>query len=182
VRALAELQDAIVVAATGEVGEPRDPEPRLPPPLDGLSRRDLVRYARGLRAKRWREVARALPLSVQAVAGLESHYVQWLASHPAPACDGVLPPGLAEALRALPDVAPALAVDPGQAAWAGELYAFEVLRGCSRVDGRRRQLRAGHAVHEIARELGAGLVPIDPPTAPHLYLFEGEAARIRRLP
>ncbi|HLK92242.1 MAG TPA: hypothetical protein VKZ18_20275 [Polyangia bacterium] len=178
---LAELQDAIAALATGDVDRSGTP-PELPPPLEGLARQDVARYARGLRAKRWGEVARALPLSVRAVAGLEARYLAWLAAHPAPACDGVLPPGLAEALRALSDLAGALAADPGEAAWAGELYAFEVLRGCARADGARRQLRAGHAVHDIARELGAGLVPIDPPAAPHLYLFEEDRTRIRRLP
>jgi hypothetical protein len=140
VSALAELQDAVAIAATGDVHVegPRGQHLHLPPPLEGLAPLDLARYARGLRAKRWREVARALPLSVRAVDGLEARYVQWLTAHPAPACDGVLPPGLAEALRALPNIAGALAADPGQAPWAGELYAFEVLRGCSRVDGARR--------------------------------------------
>ena len=175
-RELARLQDALAAVVTGAAYEADAT------PLAGLSGDDVARYARGLRRKRWQEVARSLPLSARVIVGLEARYDRWLCAHPPVACDGVLPPGLAEASRALADLTRGLGADPGEASWAADLLAFEVAAGCARADGGRRELRARHAVHEIAAELRVGLVPVDPPLAPHAYVFEGSAMRWRRLP
>jgi hypothetical protein len=150
--------------------------------VGGLSAPDVVRYARGLRRKRWDDVEATVPLSARVVAGLGARYEAWLGRHPARANADGLPPGPAEALRALPPLTRALAADPGEAPWAAELLTFEVLGACSRADGAPRGFVARHAIHEIAAELRAGLIPVDPPAAPHRYAFDGAGVRWRAAP
>lgn len=174
---LAELQDALAALVTGN-GD-RAAIPRL---LSALSERDLHRYARGLRQKRWEEVAAVVPLSARVIPDLRARYHAWLRARPAEARDSLLAPGLAEALRALPSLAGGLEGDPGQAPYATELLAFEVLGACSRADGTPRTLRARFALHAIARDLRAGLIPIDPPLERHAYRFERGGPRHRRSP
>lgn len=137
----------------------------------------LERFAESLIAKRWREVSRVLPMTLRVSPGIGQRYRRWLARAPAPAMDTVLDPGPAEALRALPHLHRALAEDEGEAAYAADLLAFEVLACCSRQDGRPRLLRSRYAVHEIATELQRSLVPMDPELAPTRFRFERAGVR-----
>jgi hypothetical protein len=189
---LAQLQDAVSVIVTdGEVEEVyrRSPgeaiaavaEAPARATLGRLEATDVLRYARGLRRKRWEDVATIVPLSVRVIAGLEGRYYTWLAAHPPQANDSLITPGAAEALRALMDLAHDLSNEPGEAPWAAELLVFEVLGACSRADGVARGLQAQYPIHEIVEELRAGLVPIDPPLDPHAYAFAGGGARMKRL-
>jgi hypothetical protein len=189
---LAQLQDALATIVTD--GEAEDVYRRSPREAilavaeldarDTLARMDtseVLRYARGLRRKRWDDVAATVPLSVRVIGGLEGRYRTWLQAHPPEAHDTVVPPGAAEALRAVVDLAEGLHQDPGEAPWAAELLVFEVLSACSRADGVSRGLQAQYAIHRIAEELRAGLVPIDPPLEPHAYAFGATGVRMKRL-
>jgi hypothetical protein len=173
---LAALQDALAQVVTS------DDRAAIPETLAGLSETDLRRYARGLRQKHWAEVAATVPLSTRVIPQLKARYEAWLRAHPPQTRDTVLSPGAAEALRALPVLADGLAGDPEQAPYAAELLAFEVLAACSRADGTPRTLRARYAIHAIVTELGAGLIPVDPPLDGHVYRFERGGPRHRRVP
>jgi len=189
---LANLQDALAAIVTdGEVEEVyrRSPGEAIVAVAE-LDARDTIarletvevlRYARGLRRKRWDDVAATVPLSVRVIGGLEGRYRTWLQAHPPEARDTVVAVGAAEALRALVDLAEDLHHDPGEAPWAAELLVFEVLGACSRADGVSRGLQAQYAIHRIVEELRAGLVPIDPPLEPHAYAFGAGGVRMKRL-
>jgi hypothetical protein len=192
VSVLAKLQDALATLVTdGEVEEVyrRTPgeaivavaELDARDTLAQLGVEEVLRYARGLRRKRWEDFAVTVPLSVRVIGGLEGRYRTWLQEHPPEARDTVVPPGAAEALRALVDLAEGLNQDPGEAPWAAELLVFEVLGACSRADGVSRGLQAQYAIHRIVEELRAGLVPIDPPLEPHAYAFGATGVRMKRL-
>jgi hypothetical protein len=148
--------------------------------LAGLGVPDVARYARGLRRKRWEDLAATVPHSARVIGALSARYEAWLAAHPAVARDSVLPPGAAEGLRALAELTDGLSDDPGEAPWAAELLAFEVLAACSRADSVPRALEARHAVHAVIEELRAGLIPVDPPVDPHRYAFGAGGVRWRR--
>jgi hypothetical protein len=189
---LAKLQDALATIVTdGEVEEVyrRSPGEAIVAvaELDAretiarLETAEVLRYARGLRRKRWEDVAVTVPLSVRVIGGLEGRYRTWLQAHPPEAHDTVVPVGAAEALRALVDLAEDLHHDPGEAPWAAELLVFEVLGACSRADGVSRGLQAQYAIHRIVEELRGGLVPIDPPVEPHAYAFGAGGVRMKRL-
>jgi hypothetical protein len=189
---LAQLQEAFCAIVTeGEVEEVyrRSPseaimavaDPEARETLVRLEVPDVLRYARRLRRRRWDDVALHVPLSIRVIAGLENRYQSWLSAHPPTTHDTVVPSGAAEALRALADLTNDLFNDPGEAPWAAELLVFEVLGACSRADGVSRGLQAQYPIHEIAEELQAGLVPIDPPLAPHAYAFVAEGVRMKRL-
>ena len=173
---LAALQDALAELVTS------DDRAAIPGALAALSETDLRRYARGLRQKRGAEVAATVPLAARVIPDLKARYDAWLRAHPPTARDSLLSPGAAEALRALPGLADALARDAEQAPYAAELLAFEVLAACSRADGTVRTLRARYALHAIVAELRAGLIPVDPPSEPHVYRFERAGPRHRRAP
>jgi len=192
VNRLAQLQDALCTIVTdGEVEEVyrRTPGEAIVAvgeldARDTLARLDVtevLRYARGLRRKRWDDVAATVPLSVKVIGGLEGRYHTWLRAHPAEAADTVVPPGPAEALRALMDLVKDLGQDPGEAPWAAELLVFEVLGACSRADDVSRGLQAQYPIHRIAEEIRGGLVPIDPPLEPHAYAFGNGGVRMKRL-
>jgi hypothetical protein len=192
VNLLALLQDALATIVTdGEVEEVyrRSPgeaivavaELDARDTLARMETAEVLRYARGLRRKRWDDVAAVVPLSVRVIGGLEGRYRTWLQAHPPEASDTVVPPGAAEALRALVDLADDLHQDPGEAPWAAELLVFEVLGICSRADGVSRGLQAQYAIHRIVAELRDGLVPIDPPLDPHAYAFGEAGVRMKRL-
>src|SRR5205814_5174226 len=160
VNRLAQLQDALCTIVTdGEVEEVyrRSPgeaivavaELDARDTLAALEVSEILRYARGLRRKRWEDVAATVPLSVRVIGGLEGRYRTWLQGHPAEASDTLLPVGAAEALRALVDLADDLHQDPGEAPWAAELLVFEVLGTCSRADGVSRGLQAQYAIDLI---------------------------------
>lgn len=174
---LAELQDALAALATSN-----DDEAPVPEVLTVLPAVDLRRYARGLRQKRWDDVAATVPLAASAIGDLHARYDAWLRAHPPPAQDTVLPPGAAEALRALPALAHGVAGDPGQAPYAADLLVFEVLAACSRADGTRRTLRARYPIHDLIVDLRAGLIPVDPPVNAQMYTFDRRGARPRPLP
>jgi len=148
--------------------------------LGALDAAAVLRYARGLRHKRWDDVRATVPLSTRISPTLGARYQAWLAAHPPAAQDTVLPPGAAEALRALPALTHDLADDPGEASWAADLLAFETLRACARADGQPRTLHTQVAVHQLVDELHAGLLPVDPPRDPHRYAFEGASVRVSR--
>jgi len=152
-------------------------EPRERAALSLMPADALCRFAASLVAKRWNEVRRVIPLSLNVCPSLERRYRDWLALHPAPAADCVLSPGLAEALRALPALTAELTRDTGETEYAAHLLAWEVLAGCSRVDGLARKLRSRFAVHAIAESLRARLVPIDPEPAPTIYQFTRTGVR-----
>ena len=173
---LAALQDALAEVVT------TDDRQAIPEVLAALSEPDLRRYARGLRQKRWAEVAATVPLAARVLPELHARYDAWLRAHPPAARDSLLAPGAAEALRALPALADALPGDPGQAPYAAELLAFEVLAACSRADGTPRTLRTRVAIHDVVAELRRGLIPVDPEPDAHEYRFERGGPRHRRLP
>lgn len=129
----------------------------------------LERYARALMRKRWREVHRAIPLSLRVCPVLEALYLEFLGAHPSPPNHGPLPPGLHEALRALEPLAAAVKSDPAQCEYAPDLLRFEVYCRCSARDAKPRQLRSRYALHHLTRDLQRGFVPMDPPKAPTRY-------------
>jgi hypothetical protein len=130
--------------------------------LRAIPHAELERFARTLVAKRWGDVARVVPLTLRIAPDLGARYRAWALEHPARASDGVLAPGVAEALRALGPLCEQLP------AVAADLLAFEVLRAASRGDGEPRRLRSRFAVHEP-----------EPREAPHDYLVERERVRWR---
>jgi hypothetical protein len=134
--------------------------------LIGIPRDRLVRYAESLLDKRQGEVARAVPLTTRIVPDLPQRYRRWLSAHPAPHADTVLPPGLSEALRALP----ALAAGLDDPEWAADLLVFEVYRRASRLDAQPRFLDTPWPVHAIASDLSQGGIP-DPAPGRHTYRF-----------
>jgi hypothetical protein len=189
---LAQLQDALAAIVTdGEVERvyQRTPGEAIVAVADAAAREslaalevgDVIRYARNLRRKRWDDVAATVPLSVKTIAGLHACYDVWLSAHPAQAHDTLLPPGAAEALRALVDLVDQLRDDPGEAPWAAELLVYETLAACSRADGVPRGLQSQYPIHTIVEELRAGFVPIDPALEPHVYAFAANGVRARKL-
>jgi hypothetical protein len=189
---LAQVQDALATIVTdGEVERVylRTPGEAIAAVADTAARdalghlevADVVRYARGLRRKRWDDLSATWPLSVRSIAGLHACYDAWLAAHPPRAQDTLLPPGPAEALRAMVDLVDELRDDPGEAPWAAELLVFETLAACSRADDVPRGLQSQYAIHAIVDELNQGLVPIDPPPEPHAYAFAGNGVRWKKL-
>lgn len=147
--------------------------------LLAIPREQLARFASALIAKRAGEFRHALPLSMKISYSLEKRYRDWLASHPARRQETVLPPGLQEALRALPDLYPALARDEGEADYCADLFAFEVLSGCARIDGEARTMRARFRTDLIAAQIRRGVIPIDPRPAATEYYFQGRRLRWR---
>jgi hypothetical protein len=189
---LAKLQNALATIVTD--GEVEDVYRRTPgeaivavadrethDELGGLEPADILRYARGLRGRRWNEVATAVPLSMRVIAGLEARYDAWLSTHPALARDTVVPRGADEALRAVVDLAHDLFNDPSEAPWAAELLVYEVLAACSRADGVARGLKAQYPIHTIMDELRDGMVPADRPAEPHAYAFGIHGVQMKRL-
>jgi hypothetical protein len=145
-------------------------------PLDAIER-----YARSLLAKRWGEVARAIPSTLRAAPSVEARYRAWAAHHPALALavDAVLPPGPAEGLRALPALAAALARDPGEAPYAADLLRYEILAASSRADGEARTMTSAYRVDRLARDIARGLLPVDPEPEPTELRFEKRRVRWR---
>jgi hypothetical protein len=146
--------------------------------LGSISTHALERYARSLVAKRCDEVARTVPLTRRLVPEVGNAFRAWAAAHPMAATDGVLTPGAAEALRALDAMRHALS-SPRHAAYAADLYAFEVLAACSRVDGAPRTMSSRWHMGEIAAEIAKGLLPIDPIERAMLFRFEHTSVRWR---
>jgi hypothetical protein len=139
----------------------------------------LERYAGSLVAKRWGEVKNVIPATLRVCPSVERRYRTWALSNPARAADTVLPPGAAEAARALPALTAALRSDPGEASYAADLLTYETLAACSRVDGAAREMTSGFRIDRIAREIATGLVPVDPERATTELRFEGGRVRWR---
>jgi len=138
--------------------------------LRALPFEPLDRYARSLVEKRWGELVRVVPLTARVAPSLDAKYRAWALEHPAHVRDGVLPPGIAEAQRALIAMRTALS-DEAEAIYAADLYSFETLGAASRSDGIERTLRSAFAIQDIAAEIARGLVPIDPDRAPTQIVF-----------
>jgi hypothetical protein len=186
---IARFQEALVALATDRALRrrfAREPDaalasfaldPRARAALLAIPFDALERYASSLENKRWGEVARVVPRTLKIAPSLRRSYCTWLGGHPAPAEDHVQSPGVSEALRALPALRAALSND-GEAVYAAGLYEYEALAAASRTDGAPRTLASRFALHDIARALDGGTIPIDPDLAPHAYRFE--RARILR--
>lgn len=147
--------------------------------LLGLDRRALARFAGSLLAKRVHELERALPLTLRVAPSVARRYRRWLETHPAPPTDGVLDPGVAEALRALAPLGAALRGDEGEAAYAADVLGFEVLARASAADGQVRRWRAAYRADRLVAELRQGVLPLDPEPAPTLFRFAADGARHR---
>jgi hypothetical protein len=148
--------------------------------LSGIPFEALDRYARSLVSKRWDEVARVVPLARKIAPSLERRYRAWVAVSPAHALETVLAPGPAEALRALSALRTALANDEGEAPYAGDVLAYEVLAACARGDGQVRVLVSRFALGDIVQDLRRGLLPVDPEPIRHELRFTREEVRWRR--
>lgn len=148
--------------------------------LCAIPLRQLESYARSLVAKRWTELARVVALALRVAPSLAQRHRAWALEHPARVVDGVLSPGAAEGLRALEPLHAALLADEREAAYAADLFAFEVLRAASGEDGAPRELRSRFALASIAEDVQRGLLPIDPEREPTLLRFE--RARVRWRP
>lgn len=148
--------------------------------LLGIDADALTRYAESLKIKRWRGLAAIVPLTRKASPGIGARYRRWLGRTPCPGDVMGLSPGESEGLRCLPDLRRALANDPAEAEWVGDVFAYEVLRACSHRDGTPRHLRSRFALHEIVETLRAGSLPFDPEEAPHELRFERHRLRWRR--
>lgn len=180
---IAGFQDALVALATDRALRrrfAREPdtalagfalEARAAAALRAIPLPALERYASSLEAKRWGEVARVVPRTLKISRSLPRRYRAWLGAHPAPLTDHVQSPGVAEALRALSAMRRALA-DDGEAVYAADLFAYETCAAASRTDGVARTLASRFALHAIAHDLDAGVIPMDPDPTPHAYRFE----------
>jgi hypothetical protein len=180
---LASFQDAIVRLVTDERLRTRwteDPAGvmalfrltvREETALRSIPRASLSRYASSLVAKRAHELIKAAPLTRRVCPSIEQRYARWLVRHPAPAAFTVLPPGVAEAMRALAALVPMLAADDGEACYAADLFTWETLSAASRLDGQDRLHHSIYAVHELIPDLHRGLLPIDPYPTRITYRF-----------
>lgn len=147
--------------------------------LASLPLEALERYARSLVSKRWGEVAKVMPMTLRVAPSVERRYRAWLAVSPAPAADTVLGPGHAEAQRALATLHAQLNDDAGEAPYAADLLAYEVLASCTRIDGVVRGMRTRHPLPEIVADLARGLVPVDPEPVQLELRFERDGVRHR---
>lgn len=146
--------------------------------LAALAPAALRRCAEGLLDKRWDDLRRVAPLAARVAPSLRQHHRRWLGAHPARAIDTVLGPGEAEGLRALPALAARLRADEAAPPYSAELLVYEVLAGCSALDGEVRFARTEYPVHAIAAELRQGRLPsLEPERAPHRYRFTRAAVR-----
>lgn len=172
--ALWEIQDTLAAAVT----DARSPGC----PIDGFNDNVGVgRYAAALLHKRWDEMAGLVPLTRAVDGRIGARFQSWLRTHPTPACDTILDPGLAEALRALGPLRTAVAADHSLPAWTADLLGFEIMSAAARADGRPRHGRSAYAIHRIADDVRAGLPPVSVDPAAHEYRFTrtGVTFRVR---
>lgn len=123
----------------------------------------LERFAGSLLVKRSEELGRALPWSCRVAPTLPARYRALLGAEPSTLADGVLGPGLREALRLLAPLRRALDGDEAEAPFAGDVLVLETLSLCSRADGRVRFATLGHDLGTALEDLRRGLVPVDIP-------------------
>ncbi len=150
--------------------------------LAGISREHLERYAHSLASKRWDEVARVIPLSVRVAPSLPRRYRAWLLDHPAAISETqwLLSPGAAEALRVVDPLRREVHADSSEARYLADLLVFETFQAASRGDGRTRRFSSRTAIHEVAREIEEGRIPIDVDAAPHDYELSREVTRWKK--
>ncbi len=141
-----------------------------------LDETPLERYAGSLVAKRRAEFERVVPLSLRLCPDLGERYARWLESHPAAPGDHVLAPGEAEALRALAPLVEELRGDARLVPYAADVFAFEVLRACSRRDGELREYRSRFALSEIVPELERGVLLTEAPLRAEHHRFRFECS------
>lgn len=155
------LRRAFVIDATAALAQ-FELDERERATLRQLPSAELERYAQGLLAKRWSDVAQVVPLTLRIAPKVAQYYRAWLADHPAPASVTWLPAGLAEALRSEAAVRQRLVGDdePG---YAADLWSFEIRRAATRRDGELRTLTCRYSITTIAHDIVGGLLPIDPP-------------------
>lgn len=152
--------DAVLNALARLVTDRAAPPPagRAAEVLAGVDPARIERYVESLLDKRVSELLRAAHRTRSVFPALGPLYRGWLARHPAPAADDVLPPGVREGLRALPFLASM--VDPP---WVADLLRFELYLAASLADQRERRMASGWAIHRFTGE--------EPPEAPHRYRF-----------
>ncbi len=141
----------------------------------------LERYAQSLLAKRWSEVARVVPLTRRVSPSLSTRYQTYLSTHPAPAHDTALSPGLAEALRVMAELRRALFRDAAEARYAGDLLAYEVQRAHARAGVAPEHFCSAFPLHEIVADLDRALIPIDPERGAYEFVFHKRGVQWRRL-
>ena len=157
--------EALARIVTGDVDRSGWP-PAVSAVLGAIPALELERYAGSLLDKRTSELRRAIPVTARAFPPVIATYRAWLARNPAVTVDHALPPGLHEALRALPVLVDAIDVE-----WLREVLAFEVYRAASRRDHVVRRLSAEYPVHALFQALSGGEVPVHPDPEPHRYRF-----------
>ena len=155
------LRQAFAVDATAVLAQ-FDLDDRERGSLLALPSIELERFAQGLIAKRWDDLAPVVPLTLRIAPKVASYYREWLAEHPALVSATLLPAGIAEALRCEAIVRQRL-VDDDEPGYAADLWSFEIRRAAARRDGEVRTLTSRYAIESIAREVAGGLLPIDPP-------------------
>lgn len=132
----------------------------------------------GKRVDEFRSVTR---LTTLLCPELPARYRAWLAARPSPPCDDALDPGERNALRALPDLARALAEDERVPPFAADVLCFETLAAASRRDGGARRLRTRFDLPGVIAELRRGLIPLDPARATIELEFCGATYRVRQI-
>jgi hypothetical protein len=131
--------------------------------LEALDAEALERFAGSLLSKREDELRPHVRLTASVCPDITARYRRWLSDHPSPIHDGLHPPGLAEALRALAPLRASLRTDPSLAPYAADVFAFEVQAAASRLDQQPRSMRAPYHLPEVMADLRQGVLPIDPP-------------------
>lgn len=150
--------------------------------LCGVSGSALSRFAESLLTKRVRQLATAVPLTLRVCPSLPQRYRRWLAVNPAPRGLTVLPPGLAEALRAVAALRKEIDDDAAEAGYAGDLLTFEVCGSSSRLDACERDMHSRYRIDVMVDPLRKGLLPMDPDVAPTRYVFRRDGVAWHSLP
>jgi hypothetical protein len=130
---------------------------------------EVLRYARGLRRKRWERRAATVSLSRAGDRGPRGRYRTWLRPIRR-GRDTVVPVGAAEAAARAGRSGRGPATRIGRGPLGRELLVFEVLAPARAPDGVSRGLQAQYAIHRIAEELrraGAHRSALEP----HAYAF-----------
>lgn len=140
----------------------------------------LEAYAQGLLDKRWRQVLRVVPRTARVARDLAGRYRRFVMDNPPSVEDSVLPPGPAEAVRALPVLRKLLLEDAGSPSYCADLLTFEVLGSCSAFDGLTRRMAAHYALHDLAPSIDRGVLPVDPDPVDIDYVFGKDGVRWMR--
>jgi hypothetical protein len=144
--------------------------------LGALDKEAFEAHAEGLLAKREAELLRVLPLTRRLCPSIGRRYRWWLVLHPPPVEEGLLGPGLAEGLRALPHLSAELRRDRRESPLAADLLGWELMSGASRRDGLARSWACAHRLDRHLAQLRAGLLPTEPIAGPWTAIFPGRSA------